>query len=105
MEDAQFGCCPKDAGSTVLTVEEEAVIVVRTHTLLPLDDYLYSLQPTIPHPARGLQRHGISRLPQVEGEASPKRKFKDLTPYAFICKQWTSQVHCKPLRKIPGLNI
>src|SRR6476659_6465376 len=25
---------------------------------------------------RCLQRHGISRLPQVEGEASPKRKFK-----------------------------
>ena len=25
---------------------------------------------------RCLKRHGISRLPQVEGEASPKRKFK-----------------------------
>jgi transposase InsO family protein len=25
---------------------------------------------------RCLQRHGISRLPQLEGEASPKRKFK-----------------------------
>jgi hypothetical protein len=30
---------PKDAGSTVLSVEEEAVIVAfRRHTLLPLDD-------------------------------------------------------------------
>jgi transposase InsO family protein len=73
---------PKDAGSTVLTVEEEAVIVaLRRHTLLPLDDCLYALQPTIPHLTRSslhrcLQRHGISRLPQVEGEASPKRKFK-----------------------------
>ena len=73
---------PKDAGSTVLTVEEEAVIVAfRRHTLLPLDDCLYALQPTIPHLTRSslhrcLQRHGISRLPQVEGEASPKRKFK-----------------------------
>jgi Integrase core domain len=40
-----------------------------------------SLQPTIPHLTRSslhrcLQRHGISRAPQVEGEASPKRKFK-----------------------------
>jgi transposase InsO family protein len=73
---------PKDAGSTVLTVEEEAVIVAfRRHTLLPLDDCLYALQPTIPHLTRSslhrcLQRHGISRLPQVEGQASPKRKFK-----------------------------
>jgi len=73
---------PKDAGSTVLTVEEEAVIVAfRRHTLLPLDDCLYALQRTIPHLTRSslhrcLQRHGISRLPQVEGEASPKRKFK-----------------------------
>jgi hypothetical protein len=42
---------------------------------------LYALQPTIPYLARSslhrcLRRHGISRLPQVEGEASPKRKFK-----------------------------
>jgi transposase InsO family protein len=73
---------PRDPGSTVLTVEEEAVIVTfRRHTLLPLDDCLYALQPTIPHLTRSslhrcLQRHGISRLPQIEGEASPKSKFK-----------------------------
>jgi hypothetical protein len=73
---------PKGPRSTVLTVEEEAVVVAfRRHTLLPLDDCLYALQPTIPHLTRSslhrcLQRHGISRLPQVEGEASPKRKFK-----------------------------
>jgi hypothetical protein len=73
---------PKEARSTVLTVKEEAVVVAFwRHTLLPLDDCLYALQPTIPHLMRSslhrcLQRHGISRLPQVEGEASPKRKFK-----------------------------
>ena len=49
--------------------------------MLPLDDCLYALQPTIPHLTRSslhrcLQRHEISRLPQVEGEASVKRKFK-----------------------------
>ena len=73
---------PKDARSTVLSIAEEAVIVAfRRHTLLPLDDCLYALQPSIPHLTRSslhrcLQRHGISQLPQVEGEASAKRKFK-----------------------------
>jgi transposase InsO family protein len=57
------------------------IIAFRRHTLLPLDDCLYALQPTIPHLTRSslhrcLRRHGISRLPEVEGEASPKRKFK-----------------------------
>ena len=60
--------------STVLSVEDEAVIVAfRGHTLLALDDCLYALQPTIPHLTRSslhrcLQRHGISRLPDVEGD-------------------------------------
>jgi transposase InsO family protein len=73
---------PKDPKSTVLSVEEEAIIVAfRHHTLLPLDDCLYTLQPTIPHLSRSslhrcLQRHGISRLPDVEGDKSDKKKFK-----------------------------
>jgi len=66
----------------VLTIEDEAVIVAfRRHTLLPLDDCLYALQATIPHLTRSslhrcLQRHGISRLPEVTGDKTPKRKFK-----------------------------
>jgi hypothetical protein len=73
---------PKDPRSTVLTIEEEAVIVAfRKYTLLPLDDCLYALQPTIPHLTRSslhrcLQRHGISRLPEVEGDKPAKKKFK-----------------------------
>lgn len=73
---------PKEPHSTVLSVEHEAVIVAfRRHTLLPLDDCLYALQPTIPHLTRSslhrcLQRHGISRLPDVQGEKEPKKKFK-----------------------------
>jgi hypothetical protein len=69
----------KSAGSTVLSVEEEAVVVAfRRHTLLPLDHCLCALQPTIPHLTRSplhrcLQRHGISRLPKVEGEVSTKQ--------------------------------
>ncbi len=73
---------PKDARSTTLSIEEEAIIVAfRRHTLLPLDDCLYALQATIPHLTRSslhrcLQRHEISRLPKVIGEKAPKKKFK-----------------------------
>jgi transposase InsO family protein len=73
---------PKVARSTVLSIEEEAVIVAfRRHTLLPLDDCLYALQATIPHLTRSslhrcLQRHGISQLPKIEGDAPNRRKFK-----------------------------
>ncbi len=68
--------------STVLSAEEEATILAfRQHTLLPLDDCLYALQATIPHLTRSslhrcLQRHGISRLPEVSGDKPDKRKFK-----------------------------
>src|SRR3954469_6138759 len=44
---------PKQAKSTVLSPDEEAIIVAfRRHPLLPLDDCLYALQPTIPHLTR-----------------------------------------------------
>ena len=73
---------PKEPRSTILSVEDEAVIVAfRRHTLLPLDDCLYALQRTIPHLTRSslhrcLQRHGISRLPDVDGDKPTKKKFK-----------------------------
>ena len=79
VHDAPMG--PKLVRSTVLTAEEEAMIVAfRKHTLLPLDDCLYALQSTIPHLTRSalhrcLQRHDISRLPEVEGD-KPKKAFK-----------------------------
>src|SRR3974377_634083 len=78
--DAPMG--PKAPRSTVLAVEEEAIAVAfRKHTLLPLDDCLYALQATIPHltPSsfhRCYQRHGISRLPEVEGDKPAKKAFK-----------------------------
>ncbi|MBD2749580.1 IS481 family transposase [Microvirga sp. BT688] len=80
LRDAPMG--PKQVRSTVLTLEEEAVVVAfRRHTLLPLDDCLYALQPTIPHLTRSslhrcLQRHGISRLPEVTGDKPARKKFK-----------------------------
>jgi transposase len=73
---------PREPKSTVLSIEEEAVIVAfRRHTLLPLDDCLYALQPTIPHLTRSslhrcLQRHGISRLPDTSGDKAQRSKFK-----------------------------
>jgi transposase-like protein len=46
VEDLKTG--PKEPRSTVPTEEEEAAIVAfRRHTLLPLDDCLYALQPSI----------------------------------------------------------
>ena len=62
---------PKNPRSSVLSPEDEAAIVAfRKRTLLPLDDCLYALQPSIPYLTRSslhccLQRHGISRLPDL----------------------------------------
>ena len=80
---------PKESKSTVLSVEDEAIVVAfRRHTLLPLDDCLYALQATIPHLTRSslhrcLQRHGISRLPEVASDRPPKKKFKSY-PIGFF---------------------
>lgn len=60
----------KAARSTVLSIEEEAIIVAfRKHTLLPIDGCLYALQTTIPNltrssPHRRLPRNALSRLPK-----------------------------------------
>ncbi len=73
---------PRQPRSTILSAEEEAIIVAfRRHTLLPLDDCLYALQPSIGHLTRSslhrcLQRHGISRLPHVEGDKPARKTFK-----------------------------
>src|SRR5215218_4122858 len=73
---------PKEPRSTVLSLEEEAVVVAfRRHTLLPLDDCLYALQATIPHLTRSslhrcLQRHGIARLPDPDGDKPRRAQFK-----------------------------
>jgi hypothetical protein len=72
---------PRLPHSTVLNAEQEAVIVAfRKRTLLPLDDWLYTLQASIPRLTRSslhrcLQRHGISRLPEIEGDKPAKKKF------------------------------
>jgi transposase InsO family protein len=86
VEDAPMG--PKNRRSTVLSADEEALIIAfRKHTLLPLDDCLYALQATIPHLTRSslhrlFQRHDISRLPSVEGD-KPKKRFKEY-PIGYV---------------------
>lgn len=87
VEDARMG--PREVRSSVLSPEEEAVCVsFRRHTLLPLDDCLYALQASIPHLSRSAlhrlyQRHGISRLPDVEGDKPKRSKFKRY-PIGFV---------------------
>ncbi len=82
--DAPMG--PKQPHSTILTPEEEALLVAcRRHTLLPLDDCLYALQATRPHMTcsalhRCFKRHGISRLPSIGGDKPAKKQFK---PYSI----------------------
>jgi len=64
------------------------IVAFRRHTLLPLDDCLYALQASIPHLTRSalhrcLQRHGISRLPDIEGDKPRRQRFKR-TPIGFF---------------------
>jgi hypothetical protein len=79
--DAPLG--PKPPRSTALTLEQEAVgVALRRHPLLPLDDCLYALHSSIPsltHSSwhRCFQRHGISRLPEVDGAIPPKKKVQN----------------------------
>jgi transposase InsO family protein len=126
--DARMG--PMEPRSTVLTVEEEAIVVAfRRHTLLPLDDCLYALQPTIPHLRRSslhrcLQRHGIARLPAIDGDKPKRWRFKaypigyfhlDIAEvhteegrlYLFVAIDRTSkfafaQLHEKATRRVAG---
>src|ERR1700683_2206429 len=92
---------PKEPKSTSLSLEDEAVIVAfRKHTLLPLDDCLYALQATIPQLTRSslhrcLERHGISRLPDVEGD-KPKRQKFDTYPIGFF------HIHLAEVRTAEG---
>ena len=79
---ADLPTSPREAHFSTLSVEQEAITAAfRRHTLLPLDDCLYASQATIPQMThsslhRCPQRHGISRLPEIEGDRPAKRTFK-----------------------------
>ena len=100
---------PKQPSSTVLSIEEDAIVVAfRRHTLLPLDGCLYALQPTIPHLTRSslhrcLRRHGISRLSHVENESAEKRKFKGPSDRVFAYRR-TGTSHFADVQPRLGLS-
>lgn len=114
IQDAPMG--PKQAHSTVLSTEEEALIVAfRKHTLLPLDDCLYALQETVPHLTRSalhrcLQRHGISvcqkspRNPRKAGSKPiPSAIFTSTLPK---CRPKRGSCTCLlPLIALPSLPL
>lgn len=59
---SDMGTRSKDPKSTILSIEEEVIIVaVRRHKLLLRDDYLYALQATIPHLTRSLLHRCLQR--------------------------------------------
>ena len=71
--DAPMG--PKELRSTVLSREEEAIVVAfRRHTLLPLDDCLYALQPTIPHLTRSALHRCLQRHVRASTRTVPSRQ-------------------------------
>ena len=97
VEDQKTG--PKEPRSTSLTETEEAMAVAfRRHTLLPLDDCLYALQASIPHLTRSalhrcFQRHGISRLPDIERDKPKRQRFKRY-PIGFFSYRYCRGPNC-----------
>jgi hypothetical protein len=91
VQDAPMG--PKQPCSTVLNRGEEALIIAfRKHTLLSLDDCLYALQVMLPHLTRSalhrcLQRHGISHVPDTEGD-KPQQTSRTRAPGLKSRNRW-----------------
>jgi hypothetical protein len=68
VEDLKTG--PKAPHSRTMTEAEEAMVVAfRRRTLLPLDDCLYALQPSIPHLTRSTLHRSYSH--SQEGGVRP----------------------------------
>lgn len=60
VDDLKTG--PRAPRSSALNLEEEAAVVAfRRHTLLPLDDCIYALQPSIPHLTRSSLHRCLQR--------------------------------------------
>ena len=84
------------------------IVAFRRRTLLPLDDCLYALQPSIPDLTRSslhrcLQRHGISRLPDMEGDKPKQQEFKRYLIGYLV--DHTLRVHHTTLDGAPPLNV
>lgn len=85
---------PKESRSTVLAKEKRLSLSPSADIrFLFLDDCLYALQPAIVGLMRSnlhrcLQRHGISRLPEIGGDKPAKKKFKNIP---LVTNLWTSR--------------
>ena len=95
---------PKKPRSTVLSVEEEAIVIAfRRHTLLPLDHCSLFASNDIPHLTRSslhrcLQRHGISRLPER------RRQAREEAVLLFAIQERTSKHAAKMTRMEPRIT-
>ena len=106
---------PKEPRSTVLTVEEEAIVVAfRKHTLLPLDDCLYALQPTIPHLTRSSLHRCLQASRHLAAAAGRRRSFAQaqvqglpdrLFPYRHRRSPNRSGQALSPRRDRPDLEV
>ena len=85
-----FPMGPKERRSTVLSpMEEAAIVALRVHARLPLDDVFVALKDVIPHLTRSslhrcLQRYGISRLPKADREKPKKFKQYEIGYFHII---------------------
>ncbi len=104
-EDRKPG--PEDPRSTVLSEAGEAMVVAfRWHTLLPLDDCLHALQPSIPHLTRSalqalphwLLSHGYRRSADRRGQALSSRCHR---PDQQVCGRPTD----RESRQTDGLGV
>lgn len=81
------------------------VVAFRRRTLLPLDDCLYTLQATIPHLTRSalhrcLQRHRISRLPEMDGDKPARKKLKNNPIVYFHCVEIVGLERFSPCNRV-----
>jgi len=89
---------PKEAKSTVLSIEDEAIIVAfRKHTLLPLGDCLYALQATIPH----LTRSSLHRCLQRQADR-PAGRLGEAGPLQVMRRSAQSSTSAMAYRKAVG---
>ena len=75
---------PKEPKSTILSVEDEAVIVAfRRYAFLPFDECLYALQPTIAHLARSSPHRCHSITASVDCPRSKARASRQWLPESW----------------------
>ena len=92
---------PKQPRSTVLSAEEEEAVVVafRRHTLLPLDDCLYALQPAIPHLTRSSLHRCLRRARDLPVAPSRRRSLRQETQIQGLSDRLISTAPRFELRK------